>query len=66
MRKLEININYDQEQRTTMLAEIISDKGKKYTFRRSTGKLTFDEFRDSLILYMLRDFLNNIEEVAND
>ena len=66
MKNLEININYDQEHRTTMSAEIINDKGMRYTFSRSTGKLTFDAFKDLLTDYMLRDFLKKIEEIAND
>ena len=66
MKNLEIKINYDQEHRATMLAEITSDKGKKYTFRRSTRKLTFDEFKDILTDYMLKECFKNIKEVAND
>ena len=66
MKNLEIKIGYDQEHRTTMSAEITNDKGIRYTFSRSTGKLTFDAFKDLLMDYMLKDFLKNIEEIAND
>ena len=48
MKNLEIRISYDQEN-ITMIAEIIGDKGVRYTFSKSTGvRMTFDEFKDSL------------------